>query len=258
VSVTPGHTIPYQEIEDGALILLLLRSCSTWEQLCERFEYASPPDIEMNTAAMSLYYQLVEMRDVGLVVFEERMIDGKKALEDIKATELSQRLRVAFGGMSLADAALLSRSASGLAVVPVFGRLRAAERRVDVFVLMPFNDRMESVYTQHIKKLGEELCISIERADDQFSPAPFMDKVWEGIYSARLVIADCTDKNPNVFYEVGIAHTVGRKVVILTRSKKDIPADLQHFEYIEYVYDPEGVTALIDKLREIIKAGLAP
>ena len=83
-----------------------------------------------------------------------------------------------------------------------------------------------------------------------------MEKVWDGICAARLVIADCTEKNPNVFYEIGMAHTVGKKVVLLTRTEKDIPSDIRHFDYIEYVYDPEGVQKLIDKLRTFIKQNL--
>jgi hypothetical protein len=76
---------------------------------------------------------------------------------------------------------------------------------------MPFKAKLEKIYADHIKKLGDELGIAIQRADEQLSPRPFMEKVWDGICSARLVIADCTEKNPNVFYEIGIAHTVGKK-----------------------------------------------
>lgn len=80
-----------------------------------------------------------------------------------------------------------------------------------------------------------------------------MEKVWEGICAAELIIADCTEKNPNVFYEIGMAHTVGKKVVLITRSDKDIPSDIKHFDYIPYIYDPEGAEALIEKLRTFLK-----
>jgi hypothetical protein len=121
---------------------------------------------------------------------------------------------------------------------------------------MPFKAKLEKVYTEHIKKLADELGIVIQRADEQFSPRPFMEKVWDGICAARLVIADCTERNTNVFYEIGMAHTVGKKVILLTRSEKDIPSDIRHFDYIEYVYDPEGVQKLVDKLRAFIKQSL--
>jgi hypothetical protein len=102
--------------------------------------------------------------------------------------------------------------------------------------------------------MGEALGLTIRRADEIFSPRPFMEKVWEGICAAQLVLADCTEKNPNVFYEIGMAHTVGKKVVLITRSKKDVPSDIQHLDYISYIYDPEGVETLIEKLRTFLKS----
>jgi hypothetical protein len=152
--------------------------------------------------------------------------------------------------MSLSEAALLSQDAKGIAVVPVFGRPQPVVQIIDVFVLMPFEAKLEKVYTDHIKKLGDELGIIIQRADEQFSPRPY------GICAARLVIADCNEKNPNVFYEIGIAHTVGKKVILITRSEKDIPSDIKHFDYIEYMYDPEGAQKLIDTLRKFLKKAL--
>ncbi len=81
-----------------------------------------------------------------------------------------------------------------------------------------------------------------------------MEKVWDGICAAQLILADCTQKNPNVFYEIGMAHTVGKKVVLITRWEKDIPSDIKHYDYIPYVYDPEGAHQLIEKLRTFVKA----
>ena len=63
----PTREIPYEQIENGALILLLLRKCKTWESLCERFLNATPPDIERNTAAMKLHQKLVDLRSLELI-----------------------------------------------------------------------------------------------------------------------------------------------------------------------------------------------
>jgi hypothetical protein len=38
--------------------------------------------------------------------------------------------------------------------------------------------------------------------------------VWNSIYSSSIIIADCTGRNPNVFYELGIAHTLGKPVIL--------------------------------------------
>jgi len=249
------NNIPYEEVENGALILVLLRESKNWEALCGRYSYADPAQLMSNTTTMTLLNKLFNMRDLGLISFEdEETGEGKKPVGEIKDTGLWSKIRVSFGGMSLSEVAVLSRHSKGMAVSPVFGRPRQLEEKIDVFVLMPFNAKMEKVYTNHIKKLGEELGLRIRRADDIFSPRPFMDKVWDGLCAAQLILADCTQENPNVFYEIGLAHAVGKKVVLITRSEKDIPSDLKHFDYISYVYDPEGTEQLIEKLRTFIKS----
>ena len=151
---------------------------------------------------------------------------------------------------------MLSRHSKGMAVAPAFGRPQPppADQKIDVFVLMPFKAKLEKVYSNHIKKMAEELGVRIRRADEICSPKPFMGKVWDGICAAQLILADCTEKNPNVFYEIGMAHTVGKKVVLITRSVKDIPSDIKHFDYISYTYDPVGVETLIEKLRTFLKS----
>ena len=155
------------------------------------------------------------------------------------------------------EAAMLSRHSKGVGVLPVFGRPRQVNEKIDVFVLMPFRARLGNVYTNHIKKMVVDLGLTIRRADEMFSPGPFMEKVWDGICAANLILADCTEKNANVFYEIGIAHTVGKKVVLLTRSDKDIPADIKHLDYISYTYDPEGVGDLVNKLGGFVRSHFA-
>jgi hypothetical protein len=254
MSTLVKSNIPYQQIENGALILLLLREVSTWADLCRRYEYAEP-DSPGNTNTMTLCNKLLEMRSLGLVAFEdEEWPHGRRPSGSITDTGLWSRIRVAFGGMSLSETVMLSRHSSGMAVSPVFGRPREEKEKVDVFVLMPFNTKMEKIYTNHIKKIGDALQVVVRRADDIFTPGPFMEKVWNGICAAELILADCTEKNANVFYEIGMAHTVGKKVVLITRSEKDIPSDIKHYDYIPYVYDPEGVEELIEKLKAFIKA----
>jgi hypothetical protein len=255
------HNIPYQEIENGALILLLLRETNTWEELCARYAHADPAQLTVNTNTFTLLKKLFEMRELGLITFEVQPTgDGTKPVGAIKETALWSKIRDALGGMDLDETAMISRHSHGMAVAPVFGRPvpPPAHQKIDVFVLMPFKAKLDKVYSNHIKKMTEDMGVRILRADEIFSPKPFMEKVWDGICSAQLILADCTEKNANVFYEIGIAHTLGKKVVLITRSEKDIPADIKHFDYIPYIYDPEGVESLIDKLRILLKAHFEP
>jgi hypothetical protein len=251
------NDIPYEQIANGALLLQLLRESPTWEVLCQRYAYADPAQLRVNTNTFTLLKKLHEMRELGLIDFdEEETSEGKKPVGVIRETGLWSTIREALGGMSLGEAAMISRHSKGMAVVPVFGRPQdlPPDQPLDIFILMPFKAKLEAVYTRHLKRMAEELGLSMLRADELFSPRPFMEKVWDGICAAQLIVADCTERNPNVFYEIGMAHTVGKKVLLITRSSRDIPSDIQHFDYIQYDYDPEGVEVLIQKLRTFFSA----
>src|SRR5437870_8522587 len=58
--------------------------------------------------------------------------------------------------------------------------------------------------------------------------------LWQYIKDARCVVADLSGKNPNVFYELGLAHAVGKPTLILSQSVEDVPFDLQHMRIIRY------------------------
>jgi hypothetical protein len=77
--------------------------------------------------------------------------------------------------------------------------------------------------------------------------------IWNGICNARLIIADCTNRNPNVFYEIGIAHVVGKPVVLITQKQEDAPFDIRHYRMIEYKYTPRGMQEFEFQLEPIVK-----
>ena len=64
-----------------------------------------------------------------------------------------------------------------------------------------------------------------------------------------MVICDCTGRNPNVFYEIGIAHTLGREVILITQADADIPFDLRHLRYVRYLNNGEGLQTLRERLQ---------
>ncbi|MFD3263318.1 hypothetical protein [Phenylobacterium ferrooxidans] len=127
---------------------------------------------------------------------------------------------------------------------PIFPYPGREAESADVFVMMPFLEGLRPVYEDHIKVVCASLGLSCKRADDFFSSTGVMDDIWSAIYHSKVIIADCTDKNPNVFYEMGIAHTLGRPVVLITQNVDDIPFDLRHIRHFKYDYTPRGMKAL--------------
>ena len=80
-----------------------------------------------------------------------------------------------------------------------------------------------------------------------------MADVWAVVYQSRVVIADCTTRNPNVFYEIGMAHTVGKPVILITQNEDDVPFDLRHIRYITYEYTPPGMVSFEASLTKTIQ-----
>ena len=83
-----------------------------------------------------------------------------------------------------------------------------------------------------------------------------MKDVWSAIHAAQVIVADCTGRNPNVFYEIGLAHAIGRHTVLISQSIDDIPFDLRHLRIIAYEYTPRGMKAFANTLVETIKRSM--
>ncbi|UWU25450.1 hypothetical protein N2601_31165 (plasmid) [Rhizobium sp. CB3060] len=75
-----------------------------------------------------------------------------------------------------------------------------------------------------------------------------MQDIFDLIVRSRIVVCDFSGKNPNVFYEAGIAHTLGKHVVPITQSDADVPADLRHHRYLGYLNNGEGLGKLETQL----------
>lgn len=107
------------------------------------------------------------------------------------------------------------------------------------FVAMPFDSLFQTYYEQVIRPAVEELGLKCIRGDEIYSRPQIMADIWKSIRTARLVIAELTGKNPNVFYEVGLAHAIGKPLILLTRNEDDVPFDLKALRYRYYdVNDP--------------------
>jgi hypothetical protein len=126
------------------------------------------------------------------------------------------------------------------------------------FVMQPFaaplGDYYERIYKPAIEKAG----LTPIRADaDIFGTGKIIDQVWHGINAAKVLVAELTSRNPNVFCELGLAHALKKPVVLVSSREEDVPFDLQHIRVIYYdVNDPFWGTKLIEKVAENILSAL--
>jgi len=121
------------------------------------------------------------------------------------------------------------------------------------FVLMPFEQSMRAIYNDHLRPAIQSEGLSCLRADEIVGTNIITREIWEKINQARFVVADLTHKNANVFYEVGVAHAIGKDVILVTQSMDDVPFDLQALRCIVYEFTPRGMNALESKLGATIR-----
>lgn len=104
-----------------------------------------------------------------------------------------------------------------------------------IFLLMPFNEKWSDDVHCAIKETAEEEGLKLLRGDSIFSNNTVIEDIWKLINRAGLVIADITVHNANVFYELGICHTLGKEVILLRGNEAEpAPFDIAFWRYFNY------------------------
>ncbi len=138
----------------------------------------------------------------------------------------------------------------------VFGKpSESSQFKGDIFMIMPFAESFAGIYTDVIRPLVKELGLSITRGDEFNSVnGSIIEEVWSALNNCQFVIAEITGGNDNVFYELGIAHTLNKPAILITQATKpeNVPFDIRHLRYIQY----ENTVAGGAKLREDLKTNI--
>jgi hypothetical protein len=113
-------------------------------------------------------------------------------------------------------------------------RDRGDPRQATCFLVMPFSEEWSPDVHRILAAVCEAAGVRSVRGDDLFTPTDILEDLWQGINAADFVIADITGRNPNVLYELGIAHTLAKPVLILSQRAADIPIDLATRRVIVY------------------------
>jgi hypothetical protein len=122
-------------------------------------------------------------------------------------------------------------------VTRLLQRIYRTKYESDILVFMPFTAELAAVYRDHLKSAAKKVDKTIARADDFFTTEEIISVIWTALLDTKLVIADCTGRNLNVFYELGLAHAIGKSTVIITQNSNDTPFNLCHRRYIKLRVD---------------------
>jgi hypothetical protein len=222
------------------------------------FEYESlPKPIQRLRATRATYFGMTylnELAEMGVIKSEsgEQITNSSRLV----TTSLLPTIQDTFA-ISLNE--LMKREKNSITVQPFFRDPLERTQNFQwarIFVAMPFAEEMRPIYTDHILKVAQKLNVSCNRGDDFFTTNSIIDEVWSALFHCDLCIVDCTDRNPNVFYELGIAHTLGRKAVLIAQRIEDIPFDIRHIRVIIYEYTPRGMQEFETKIEQTIRVEL--
>lgn len=211
--------------------------------------------VPFSIAATSVFYPIVRtLVESGMLqIHGDNVKDNNFTKEtEVNISNMYDAYKDTFG-ISLTKTLFYEKPA--MDTYPIWGEpiKQQTPNWAQVFVAMPFLEELRSVYTDYIYPIAEELKLTCKRGDDFFSTNSIMHEVWSAIYHSQICIVDCTQRNSNVFYELGIAHTLGRKTVLIANSIDDIPFDIRHLRTIIYEYSSIGMDLFKQQLKRTIQ-----
>ena len=123
------------------------------------------------------------------------------------------------------------------------------------FVIMPFGEPFDSYYREIFVPTIKRAGLKPIRADEIHRPGVIINQVWESIKQATVLVAEVTDQNPNVMYELGLAHAINKPVVqIIKNDAKNVPFDLRSLRHIVYNTErPNWSEELSSKLEDFLQ-----
>lgn len=151
------------------------------------------------------------------------------------------------GSVVKSQAVLLLQGSSEISV----RNFKVESRAPECFVVMQFTDEFNMLYEEVIKPTCESFGFRVVRADDSYTSGLIIEDITRSIREASVVIADITPDNPNVFYEVGYAHGIGKPTILLSDRKRErLPFDISGFRTLFYDNTIGGKSVVEEKLRK--------
>lgn len=125
------------------------------------------------------------------------------------------------------------------------------------FVVMQFSSPYNELYDDVIKKVCKEFDLNVVRADETYGPGLILSDIIKQIYESRLIIAEISQSNPNVFYEVGYAHALNKPTILIAEKTTKLPFDVSPFRTLFYENTIAGKQKIEDGLKKHIVAALS-
>lgn len=194
-------------------------------------------ELDIGNYELSRTHWAVKGEDLIGVLAEAGLLDKEKVMQ----------------GAGAPDSVSLDSDSPPLVVLPKVFRRPSGEPESDlVSVMMPFDSRFSSVF-EAISLACKDAGLRCRRADELWEESDVIQDIFNLLFRSSIVVVDFSGKNPNVMYETGIAHTLGRPVVPLAQSISDVPFDLRHHRVLTYLPNGEGLAEMRNILSKRLK-----
>ena len=139
-------------------------------------------------------------------------------------------------------------------LIPAFSGRNFEIKQRSALVSMPMEAYWSETLWVHIQQTLKTIGWDSVRAEPLYSKE-VLEGNWSRLNEVEIVIADLTYKHPDVFYKVGIAHTLGKKVILITQHGRDLPGDFRRFPHIIYDNNIHGLQRLAERIIELVRMG---
>jgi len=160
---------------------------------------------------------------------------------ELEVRQAGQRILMLVDGIQIFEEVLASPLAGNQVGLYAWGRqeitftkLQVWSERPRAFVAMPFHEPFNSMYREVIRPEGERLGLDVIRVDELTGPGIIFEDIKREISESKVVIAEITDPNQNVFYELGYAHALNKPTILLARRGRELPFDIRSYRVIFY------------------------
>jgi hypothetical protein len=172
-----------------------------------------------------------------------------------------QRIRLEVDGVQVLDHVLEAPLTQGQLGLFAWGTEKVEFNNTSVrmepgtaFVVMQFSDPNQSLYSDVIQTVIESYRLHAYHAGEVFGPGIILEDITSGIIEAKLVIAEITPPNQNVFYELGYAHALKKPTILLAETTKDLPFDISGYRCLFYENSIGGKRKVEEGLRKHLDA----
>ncbi|MGB6947470.1 MAG: hypothetical protein WBE37_34035 [Bryobacteraceae bacterium] len=135
-----------------------------------------------------------------------------------------------------------------------FSDFDVSSGRPRAFVVMQFAEPYDTFYREVIQKQAEAAGFEVFRIDEKAGPGVIFQDIQREIEQAEIVVAEITPTNPNVFYELGYAHALGKPTILLAQRGAELPFDIRSFRVVFYNDTIGGKAEVERNLRNHLEA----